>query len=999
MSPANTIDGNPMPQAPSNIPIAVRAYVARQQAGKPRKQTFRRKAGPSEFVLVFDTETTTDAAQALRFGTYQARKDGELIEAGIFFEPEILAPAEQILIRKYAEANDLKVLTSGGFIENVFFRYGYFYCGTVVGFNLPFDLSRLAIRHSAARRLARGGFSLELTDNRRRPRIRIKHLSARASFIEFAGAAGQRDNRIEQKRKRWGTPPRRGFFVDLKTLSTALTSQSFSLGRLAEYLGTPHRKSDTDEHGKALTETYLDYAVGDMQVTWECFAALCTLYENHGLIGTHRHKIFSEASIGKAYLRQMKIRPWRDLQPNFAPELLGTIMSTYYGGRSEVHLRRTVTQVLYCDFLSMYPTVCTLMGLWRFVISRRIRHQDATDEIRSLLENVAIEDLRKRDFWPALATLVQVEPAEDVFPVRAKYDERQLTIGLNYLTSARPVWYTLADVIASKLVTGRTPRIVKALKFSPGKPQRDLEPIDILGDPEYRVDPYKDDFFRRAIDLRSFVKGKRDKATDRDRSKFDTEQQALKILANATSYGIFVELNVADINKPEPATCFGPGEEGFSVALSKAEAAGPYFHPLLATLITGAARLLLAITESLITECGLDWALCDTDSMAIAKPEGVTDAEFFTRARTVVDWFTDLNPYESKGPLLKIEDINHRLEEASGDLHPLYCLAVSAKRYALFNLDGDGRPIIRKASAHGLGHLLAPYRPDDAPASIPSPLADLREIGVERWQYDLWYRVIMATLESHPEQVQLDDLPGLSRPAASRYHATTPAILSWFGRFNEGKQQLAQVKPFNFLMAFTHSRRAATANGEEIVIGPKARRQSARPKPLRPVAPYSSEIEEAARNARDRDTGTQILSRDLQTYRQALAQYHLHPEAKFLNGDYRDRGATARRHVIASAVNHIGKEANRWEEQFHLGIDPEAQVEYGFDPASGGVVMDSVRQAGNALGQRSLAKRAGVSLRQVSSILTGKAKPTAATLAKLLTVVKSLHADREARGG
>jgi hypothetical protein len=42
-------------------------------------------------------------------------------------------------------------------------------------------------------------------------------------------------------------------------------------------------------------------------------------------------------------------------------------MSSYFGGRAEVHIRRTVVQTLYCDFASMYPTVCTLMGLWWFV--------------------------------------------------------------------------------------------------------------------------------------------------------------------------------------------------------------------------------------------------------------------------------------------------------------------------------------------------------------------------------------------------------------------------------------------------------------------------------------------------------------------------------------------------------------------------------------------------------------------------------------------------------
>jgi hypothetical protein len=973
------------------IPVAVRAFVAMQNSGKAPRHSFRRKAGPSEFVLVFDTETTTDAPQALRFGTYQARKDGELIESGIFYEPEIITPTELALIRKYGEDNKINVLMRADFTENVFFKYGFYYRGTVVGFNLPFDLSRLAIRQSPARGAAHGGFSFELTENRRRPRIRVKHLSVRAAFIEFTGAAGQRHNRIEQKRKRWGTPPRRGFFVDLNTLSASLTSQPFSLRRLAEYLDTPTRKVETDEHGKELTSAYLDYAMGDAQVTWECFADLCARYDNHGLVDTHRHKIFSEASIGKAYLRQMRIRPWQDLQPDFPPELLGTIMSTYFGGRSEVHLRRTIAQVVYCDFLSMYPTVCTLMGLWRFVIARRIRHHDATDEIRALVDSVTTADLRKPDFWPQLAALVQVLPAADILPVRAKYDERQLTIGLNHLTSDRPVWFTLADIIASKLLTGKAPRIVKAIRFSPGQPQRELQPINILGNAEYRVDPYNDDFFRRAIDLRTSVKAKRKSATATERMKLDTEQQALKILANATSYGIFVELNVKDGKKPQPATCYGPGANGFPVMPSKVEAAGPYFHPLLATLITGAARLLLAVTEKLITDKGLDWALCDTDSMAIAKPDSMGTEEFLAAARSVVEWFTDLNPYQSKGPLLKIEDVNFGLDDASGDLCPLYCLAVSAKRYVLFNQVDGGNPIIRKASAHGLGHLRAPYAERDAPASIPIPLVSLREMGVERWQHDLWYQIIMATLEGHPERVMLHQLPGFDRPAGSRYHATTPAILGWFDRFNHGKTQLAQVKPFNFLLSFSHTALVAAGDEEEIVITAPKRRRKVKVEPLRPVASYNPDVLEAARNAYDRDTGRPIAYDELQTYAQALAQYHLHPEAKFENGDYWDKGPTVRRHVIVSAVNHIGKEANRWEEQFHLGPDPEAQLEYGFDPDSGGEIMQSIQRAAKALGQRGFAKEAGVSLRQVSSIVTGKARPTAKTVAKLLLVAKSVH--------
>lgn len=89
----------------------------------------------------------------------------------------------------------------------------------------------------------------------------------------------------------------------------------------------------------------------------------------------------------------------------------------------------------------------------------------------------------------------------------------------------------------------------------------------------------------------------------------------------------------------------------------------------------------------------------------------------------------------------------------------------------------------------------------------------------------------------------------------------------------------------------------------------------------------------AARNCIDRQTGIRIPIADLETYRGALAQYHLYPESKFLNGRRLDRGLTERRHVKISIrdIHYIGKEANELEEQIFLGFDPEAQPDYGME--------------------------------------------------------------------
>ena len=704
--------------------------------------------------------------------------------------------------------------------------------------------------------------------------------------------------------------------IDIKTLAAALTSQPFSLKSLAEFLQTPHRKESTDEHGGPLTEAYIGYAVQDVQVTWECYQALLAKFAQHNFKETLPHKIYSEAGIGKAYFKEMNIRPWREVQPDFPDELTGIIASTYYGGRSEVHSRRAVTRVAYCDFLSMYPTVCTLMGLWRFMITKGMTWRVNTREVRKFLKGVKLDDIRNPELWPKLATLVQIIPNGDILPVRAPYGgDNQQTIGLNGLTSKKPLWFTLADLISSKLISGRIPRILKAITFEPKEIQESLNPINIAGNPDYRIDPYKDDFFKRLIDLRNEVKGRLKQAPGDERNTLEAEQLALKIVANSTSYGIFIELNVEDLPSAEDRLCYGYSGKAFKVTTNKLEKPGRYFHPLLATLITGAARLMLAVTETLAQQNGLDWAFCDTDSMAIAKPDNV-DASFNSRIEIIRNYFDPLNPYSTKQPLFKLEDENYRIKDdkLTPEITPLYFLGISAKRYALFNIGENGEIIIRKASGHGLGHLMAPYPETDAPKSIPGPIIPLTKIGIERWQYDLWHQIIRATLDGHPDQIDLDYHSALNLPAASRYAATTPPLLNWFKQHNRNRQYQDQVRPFGFMMAF-QAWPTAIENGGKLQPNAKA---GLAPKP---IAPFDTEIARAASHCFDRETSRPVEIKCLKTYREVLAQYHLRPESKFLNGDYLDRGLTRRRHVEVESIRHIGKEANRWEEQFYLGVD------------------------------------------------------------------------------
>jgi transcriptional regulator with XRE-family HTH domain len=737
--------------------------------------------------------------------------------------------------------------------------------------------------------------------------------------------------------------------------------------------------------------------------TWECYLALSERFSEHGLGLARLSQILSEASLGKAYLKEMGIRRWRELQPDFPIAVLGAIMSSYFGGRAEVHLRREVRQVLYCDFLSMYPTVCTLMGLWRFVIARETLWRDATGDATRFLNEASLAGLQDPATWRCLTTLVQVAPDGDIFPVRAHYlGEQQATIGVNHLSSGEPLWSTMADCVASKILNGRPPRVLKAIAFEPGVKQGGLKTIRIAGNGDYEVNPATDDFYRRVIDLRSGIKDQLKSAPPSERDALDAEQLALKILANATSYGIFVELIVEEADPKQNLVCFGSGDDGFPLGVGssarpgKVEKPGSFFHPLLATLITGAARLMLAMVERLAADAGLDWAFCDTDSMAIAKPDGMDHEAFVNKCLNVIGWFDALNPYEAKGPLFKVEDGNYGV--GSKELAPLYCYAISSKRYALFNLDANGEPILRKASAHGLGDKRPPYGADDAPKSIADPIVKLSDIGVDRWQHDLWHQIIKAALAGRFDAVPHDYHPALQAPAMSRYAATTPDILNWFKTYNADRPYDSQVKPFNFLSAFQETSCSDLTFIGEIEPTAKARRRKGTKQTLRPVAPYNRDSVEAAKACFDRETG-QLLSPDrLKTYAQALSNYHVRPESKFENGDFYDRGRTRRRHVRAMRVEYIGKESNRWEEQYYLGLDEGPDIPYGPNPNAPSTHAAELKSLVGKFGERVVATQINVSRNTLRRILSGgNRSPSRRMLRQLAAAAHALKTEASER--
>jgi hypothetical protein len=390
-----------------------------------------------------------------------------------------------------------------------------------------------------------------------------------------------------------------------------------------------------------------------------------------------------------------------------------------------------------------------------------------------------------------------------------------------------------------------------------------------------------------------------------------SDQQSVKILANATSYGIFVELNVEDYAAAKPMIGYGVRPQAFKFKAKEFEKPGRYFNPLLGTLITGAARLMLALAEHQVSEKQLDWAFCDTDSIAIANIRNLPSSEFKATALKVCNWFRDLNPYGEDRSILQLEDVNFP-EGKDGDLEvldPPYCLAVSAKRYVLFNRQ-NGVPAIRKASGHGLGHLLAPY--DEAPTERRSRI---KRIGVPLWQEDLWKEIIRVAGTDTPDQTKFMDMPGFDVPAASQYAATTPELLAWFKGFNASHPEGERIFPFGFLLSLQAKSRVEMAKDDAEALSHELWRR----REPRPAAPYFKRTIGAKDHAFDRDRGDEIPASWLKSHGRSLVRYHLRPESKFWGGEFDQRGPLRHRHVFALTHVPIGKESDQIEENEYIG--------------------------------------------------------------------------------
>jgi hypothetical protein len=93
----------------------------------------------------------------------------------------------------------------------------------------------------------------------------------------------------------------------------------------------------------------------------------------------------------------------------------------------------------------------------------------------------------------------------------------------------------------------------------------------------------------------------------------------------------------------------------------------------------------------------------------------------------------------------------------------------------------------------------------------------------------------------------------------------------------------------------------------------------------------------------------------------------------------------------AISIMHIGKEADRWEEQFHLGVDFDAQVEYGSEHIDPAAVRQLLSAKGKSVSSRQLAAMTGISRNQIAAFRRGETSMSQDQLRRVLASCKRGH--------
>jgi hypothetical protein len=747
----------------------------------------------------FDCETTLGRSKALTFGAFRIQ-DGELTVDGLFYADD-LAPEGIATLRRYAERHAIELFSASDFVKRRLVRVGYrqqhrvilpdgttvdHLRGVASAFNWPFEAGALAVDWLPAekKRLFWGGWRETLRNyltpdgSRARdpyvPYLYVKKLKSGALMrwgdcVNSDPGRPDLDDRIPEGATTDDPVPGYhygGRFLDCQTLAEALAGKHFTLEGACRWFGIPYTKPPHDF--SVLDDRMVQYCLADVRATAELRAALLTEWAKWDLDGVTRPDwIQSSAGLAQAILRKIGLYRSPPIVPSVglaaqgwtSDALSGACRAALYAGRLEPRVRRWPVPVVTLDIASAYATVFELMGLWRLLTARRIVAVDVTDETRRRLDLFDGETPQRPENWDRQVIVCEVIPDNDVLPVRARFGPRWGDVvdpegvlpdapndddddGLNTthprIVSGSTQHWMYADLLVSKLVTGKAPPIRRAIEFR-GEGQIELgEPIQIHR--EIPLDPKTESGV--AVLLRARA---RRKATG------DTFLDAiLKQLVNSIAYGLTAEERVADRHPKATKRVNVRAWSGDVAPLLGTLPAGPvhgdYYSAVIASSVTSGARLLVGLIDYLIRQQGGTVANLVIDGLSVVAteqggwvpcPGGSTKIEPYPVTTALRDpsdplptadgaiWavsFAKVDAIRAKlaalspigGELLRLEGENFRPD---GSRRPLMYFGTAALRYSLF--DAETGEVV-KASAH----LIGSYEYGELAASRDRPLTE-----------------------------------------------------------------------------------------------------------------------------------------------------------------------------------------------------------------------------------------------------------------------------------
>jgi hypothetical protein len=822
--------------------IALRAFTRKIKKNKGFHYKTKKKFKFAR-VLTFDTETSADKYLNLKFGYFKVTQNDIYDYGGLFYDKRNISKKEINTLKKFATENTIRLFTLDEFIE-IFYWEVYENDTLVVGFNLNFDLSRIIQNYGYAQKSGKGGFTFKLSSNTWYPNLRIKQLGPRSFNIGFTKVKGQKSHP--------------GSFIDVQNLACILLDEkSLSLEDACKTFNTEIKKKSFGKHG-VITSRYIQYNIMDVMATFQIYQKVREEFKRYQL-NLPITKVFSSASLGKQCFRQCGITSFFEKNPNFPSKICGYAISAYIGGRTECKVRKTATKVTVLDFFSMYPTVNLLLDSWKFIIARTIETEEVTKEIQDFIDGFNLEQSLDKESWKKVNVLVQISPKEDILPERSKHEQRDTyNIGINKITYKGNLYYFLPDILASKLLNGKSPKIKKAIRFIPKGKQRGLIKTSICG---VKINPNKDNLFCKLVEERQAIKNQM-QVVDKDSKQYNflnAQQKALKIINNTISYGISVEFHPKD--EKEDIAVYSNRK---FLTSGIYEDPGPFFHPIVGPNITAGARLLLAIAEKYVADKGETHYYMDTDSIFVPPH----------LAKEVSHLFDSLNPYGFNKAILEIED----------GMEDIWFYGICSKRYVLYHIK-KSKFIIPESKKlfyklHGLGHISNPFK---------------RKIeSKDSWHKRIW----MDILRLHYKKISLNYIRERYRPYAviTKLSTTTKHVQKQFTKLNENKPLSKQIKPFNFILVGY-----GTIKGNKRII--------------KPLAPFSQNPQEAI-NKKFIDYYSGEIYRGMKYWKplsDVIEGYINHPEAKF-DGEV---GVLKRRHIQPLTEEYIGKEANKLESQYY----------------------------------------------------------------------------------